>query len=108
MENCIEIISADIPSLDMNCVGFSPEPCPLVLNPICPYNLRSLDNKPDPFTSVGSIDSSLPQSMIRKKRGRKSNLSMAQVKAKHDVADGKQQLIPGALRVVQGPDIVLK
>jgi len=33
---------------------------------------------------------------------------MAQIKAKFDVADGKQQSITGALRAVQAPEDVVK
>lgn len=108
VETCIDLISAAIPALDLNCEGCSSEPPPLVPLPSCPYNLRSLDHKSDPQSSVGGIDQALPQSQPRKKRGRKSSLSMAQVKAKHDVADGKQLSIPGALRAVQGPEKVPK
>eukprot|EP00253_Pinus_taeda_P024932 PITA_24932 len=89
VENCIEIISAAIPSLDLNCEGASTNPIPPAHHPTFPYNLRSLDNKPNPLDTVGGIGFSPPPSLKRKKRGRKSNLSMAQIKGKHDVADGK-------------------
>lgn len=60
MENCMEIISTAIPSVDLNCDGCCPEPSPLVPHPICPYNLISQDNKPNPLTSVGGIELSIP------------------------------------------------
>ena len=108
VENCIENISAAIPSLDLNCEGVSSNLIPPVHHPTCPYNLRSLDIKPDPLDTMGGIGLSPTLSQKRKKRGRKSNLSMAQIKSRHDVADGKQQSITGALRAVQAPKNFLK
>lgn len=108
LENCIEIISATIPSIDLNCDGCCLETSSQALQPLCPYNLRSQDNKPIPMSSMGGIDPSTSQSQPGKKRGRKSKLSMAQVQEKFDVVDRKQQSITGALRAVQSPVSVLK
>lgn len=104
----IEDLSAAMPSLDLNSDRVSLEPGPSTVFPPCPYNLRSLDNKPITSVSVGGIGSLPSHSQSRKKRGRKSNLSMAQLKAKFDVADGKQQSITVALRAAQAPEEVIK
>jgi len=56
-------------------------------------------------SGLGLYPSQGPQ---RGKRGRKSNLSKAKLKAKIDVADGKQFSIPGVLRAVQTPEPVKK
>jgi len=104
----IEDISAAMPSLDLNFEGVSLNPAPSALHPSCPYNLRSLDSKPISSGLVGGIGFLPSQSQKRKKRGRKSNLSIAQIKAKFDVDDGKQQSITGVLRAVQGPENVVK
>ena len=100
VETGIENISAVMPSLDLNCEDVSPHPAPSALHPSCPYNLRSLDSKPVSSESVGGLGLFPSPSQKRKKRGRKSKLSMAQIKAKFDVADGKQQSITGVLRAV--------
>lgn len=88
VEICIENISAAIPSLDLNCEdASSEEPNLKPTPPICHYNLISLDNKPELLDTMRGIGLSSPLSLKRKNRGRKSNLSKAQAKAKHDVAD---------------------
>lgn len=104
----IEDISAALPSLDLNSEGVSNDPGPSALLPSCPYNLRSLDQNAITHVSVGGIGPLPSQSQSRKKRGRKSNFSMAQIKAKFDVADGKQQSIPGALRAAHPLEEVIK
>jgi len=109
----IESLTAAIPSIDLNCEDVSPNGLgPVLSSPVCHYNLRSLDKKhgrkfeiPD---QVGGLAPSSSQVFIRKARGRKSNLSKAQVKAKFDVADGKQMSIPGALRAANPLENVLK
>ena len=108
MEISIEDISAAMPSLDLNFEGVSLNPAPSALHPSCPYNLRSLDSKPISSGLVGGIGFLPSQSQKRKKRGQKSNLSMAQIKAKFDIADGKHKSITGVLRAVQGPENVVK
>lgn len=62
LENCIESLSAAIPSLDMNCDGCCLESSSQAQQPLCPYNLRSLVNKPISMSSVGGIDPSSTQS----------------------------------------------
>lgn len=116
MNNCnndellnIESITATIPSLDLNY-----EDAPLGLKylvpstPACHYILRSLDKKHVIPKPDGGLGPSSSQAFKRKARGRKSNLSKAQVKAKYDVADGKQMSIPGALRAENPKENVIK
>jgi len=45
---------------------------------------------------------------MKKSRGRKSYLSKAQVKAKFDVADGKQMSTPEVLKAVKPCEEVIK
>ena len=109
VENCVDDISAAIPSLDLNREDDPYEEANSnPSHPVCHYNLRSLDKKPETLETVGGIGLTPPPSLKRKIRGRKSNLSKAQVKAKFDVADGKQMSITGALRAAITPDLVVK
>lgn len=58
IENCIENLSAAIPSLNSNHDGCCLDPSSQDQLPQCPYNLRSLVTKPDSLPSVGGIDPS--------------------------------------------------
>ena len=107
IENFVENITAAIPSIDLNCEDEPPEEAKLVsASLICHYNLISLDKKPERLGSFGGIGRTSPQ--IKKVRGRKSSLSNAKVRAKIDVADGKQMTIHGALRAVNPQETVIK
>lgn len=94
--------------LDLNCVKHWPPLSPPVQNTPCPYNLRSLGNKVDQNETFGGLGRLSTQGVSRGKRGRKSDLSKAKLKAQLDVADGKQFSIPGVLRAVQTPELVKK
>jgi len=109
----IEQIIADIPSIDLNSEVISLDF--LVTGGSTPariYNLRSLSKKTDPSPDlgdpVGGLGPSSSKPSQNKGRGRKSELSKAQVKAKLDVADGKQRLISGVLRAAKPPEAVIK
>lgn len=107
IENFVENITAAIPSIDLNCEDEPPEEAkPVSASLTCHYNLRSLDKKPERLGSFGGIGRTSPQ--IKKVRGRKSSLSNAKVRAKIDVADGKQMTIHGALRAVNPQETVIK
>ena len=97
-----------MPSLDLKCE----EKWPPLVSPVqhtpCPYNLRSMGLKLGPSGVVGGLGHSTSHGFAKNKRGRKSDLSKAKLKAKLDVADGKQHYIPGVLRVVQTPESVIK
>lgn len=101
---CIENITAALPTIDLNCEEPPLASALLVPSPSRPYNLRSLSKKSDVSLAscepVGGLGPSSSCS-VKKGRGRKTNLSKAQVKAKIDAADGKQMLISGALRAVK-------
>lgn len=104
----IDTISDALPSLDLNSEEHWP---PLVSPPShnpCPYNLRSMGGKSVSSAVVGGLGKTLSCSTAKIKRGRKSDLLKAKLKAKLDVADGKQQSIPGVLRAVQTPEQVIK
>lgn len=104
----IDTLSAAMPSLDLN----SDDKWPPLGHPVpqtpCPYNLRSMVGKSGPSVSVGGLGVMASQSLPKNKRGIISDLSKAKLKAKLDVADGKQYSIPGVLRVVQNPGSVIK
>ena len=68
-----------------------------------PYNLRSSVKKPWEGEAIGGLESSDVPVGPRKLRGRKSNLSKAQVKAKLDISDGKQWSLSRVLRSAQSP-----
>lgn len=105
----VDNITAAIPSINLNCEDDPPKVDKNVTPSFaCHYNLRSLDKKPANFEPVEGLGLSSPQSFKRKARGRKSNLSKAQVKAKFDVADGKQMSIHGALRAMNPSENVIK
>lgn len=104
----IETISAAMPSLDLNCEDVWPPLVPPVPHTPCPYNLRSSGGKPGSSGSVRGLGQLVPQGFSKNKRGQKSDLSKAKLKAKLDVDDGKQHSIPGVLRAVQTPDFVIK
>ena len=93
---------------DLNCDKHWPPLSPRAQKTPCPYNLRSLGNKADQNVAFGGLDRTSIQGVIRGKRGRKSDISKAKLKAKLDVADGKQVSILGALRAVQTPEQVKK
>lgn len=101
-------ISDALPSLDLNCEDVWPPLVPLVPQTPCPYNLRSMGGKSSFPGVVGGLGQSSSQNSTKNKRGRHSHLSKAQLKAKLDVADGKQYSIPGVLRAAQPLDTVLK
>jgi len=109
----IDNLTAAIPSIELNCedgshVSLEPSSSP----PVRHYNLRSLRKKPNSnpeiLESVGGLGTVSSRSFKKKVRGRKSNLSKAQVKAKFDMADGKQLSIPGALRAAVTPEAIIK
>lgn len=104
----INSISAAMPSLDLNCEDAWPPLVPPVPHTQCPYNLRSLGGKSGKPGVVGGLGQSTSQGSAKNKRGRQSHLSKAKLKAKLDVADGKQYSIPGVLRAVQPHDYVVK
>lgn len=103
-----ESLSGELPFPDLKCAQTWPPLTPPAQNVPCPYNLRSMGIKHDQSeacSGLGHYPSLGPQ---RGKRGRKSDLSKAKLKAKIDVADGKQFSIPGVLRAVQTPEPVKK
>lgn len=105
----VDNIIAVIPSLDLNCDDDpNKKEDSVPSSSVCHYNLRSLDKKLVILDSIGGLGLTSPQTFKRKARGRKSNLSKAQVKANFDVADGKQMSIPGALRAVNPYENVIK
>lgn len=106
--NDIDSISAAMPSLDLNCEDVWPPLIPSIPHIPCPYNLRYLGGKSGSSGSVGGLGEMGPQGLSKNKRGRKSNLSKAKLKAKLDVANGKQHSITGVLRAVQTPENVIK
>lgn len=100
----VDSIIMSIPQLNLNCERVldkkSEEKCvPLFVAKH--YNLCSHDKKPVSMEPVGGLGMDLTLSSMQKPRGRKSNLSKAQVKAKFDMVDGKKMSIPGVLRVVK-------
>jgi len=104
----IETIANAFPSLDINCEENWP---PLTIppsRPHCPYNLRSLGGKLDDQGTSGGLGLIPPQNSYKNKRGRKSDMSKAKLKAKLDVADGKQYSIPGVLRAAHPLEGVIK
>lgn len=104
----IDSISVALPSLDLNSEEkWPPLASPSNHNPF-PYNLRSMGGESGLPVTAGGLGQSLGFSSAKNKRGRKSDLSKAKLKANIDVADGNQYSIPGVLRAVQTPDQVIK
>lgn len=104
----VNSISDAMPSLDLNCKdAWPPLVSPAPKTP-CPYNLRSLGGNPVSSGVMGGLSTSSSQALVKNKRGRHSHLSKAQLKAKLDVADGKQYSIPGVLRAAQPSESVLR
>lgn len=62
---------------------------PRVWSPEPPYNLRSLASRKGKGIIVGGLDVDMVSTEPRKTRGRKSNLTKAQLKAVIDIAGGK-------------------
>jgi len=104
----IDTLSAAMPSLDLNSEEVWPPLVPPVPLTPCPYNLRSMVGKSGSSSSVGGLGIMTSQSLPKNKRGRISDLSKAKLKAKLDVANGKQHSILGVLRAVQSPLSVIK
>lgn len=74
---------------------------PIPENP--PYNLRPLANRKGKGMAIGGLASNPMACGTRKLRGRKSNLSKAQLQAVVDIAYGKQLSIPRVLRAEPPP-----
>lgn len=105
----VENLTAAIPSLYLNHEDDLNEEVNLnFATPACHYNLQYLDKRPVILGLIGGIGLTSPQSLKRKVRGRKSNLSKSQVRAKFDVVDGKQMSIHGALGAVHPQENVIK
>ena len=68
------------------------------------YNLRPLATRARKGFVVGGLSSDPNPFGPRKARGRNSELSKAQLKAKIDIADGKQKSLFGVLRVALPPN----
>ena len=111
----LNIIQASIDSIIMSIMPSSVSPPPVskcVTIPSLPrvsppktppYNLRSLANRTGKGLVIGGLASDPVSIGPRKLRGRKSYLSKAQLKAKLDIADGKQRSLSGVLRAAQPP-----
>lgn len=94
--------------LDLKCDKNWPPLTPPAQNAPCPYNFRSMGFKPEQNEAFSGLDQIPSQGMPRGKRGRKSDISKEKLKAKIDVAHGKQYSIPGVLRAVQTLEPVKK
>ena len=82
---------------------------PLTANPRAsssdslPYNLRPRANRAGKGLVVGGLASDPAAHGPRKMRGRKSNLSKAQLKVVVDIADERQMSLTGVLRAERPP-----
>ena len=105
IESLDSIITSFPPSSFPSPIDVVPEPDPYLSGiPKSPaYNLRSLMNRPWRREAIGGLESNHVPFGPRKLRGRKSNLSKAQLKHKIDIADGKHRSLSGVLRAVQPP-----
>ena len=100
----VDSITSSIPKINLNCEEILNEICEVKTSPsksTCHYNLCSLDKKLVSGEPVEGLGMDTSQASLRKPKGRNSYLSMAQVKEKFDVADGKQLSIPGVLRAAK-------
>lgn len=70
---------------------------------IPPYNLRPLAIRKGKGLIVGGLELDMVSVGLRKLRGRKTNLSKAQLKAIIDIVGGKQMSLPRVLRAKQSP-----
>lgn len=72
------------------------------------YNLRPQDKRElsnEPVGGLGFLQESIAPP---KTSSRKMNISKAQIKAKHDIVDGKKLSLKGSLRVALAPMVVSK
>jgi len=104
----VDTIAEALPDLDINCEYQWPPLSHSAARSLCPYNLRSMGGKQSDSGTLGGLGQTSSQSCSKNKRGRKSDMSKAKLKAKPDVADGKQYSIPGVLRAAHPPERVKK
>lgn len=104
----VESIVEALPTLDINCESQWPPLAISVPRTPCPYNLRSMGGNPEGPGFLGGLGPNLAQNYAKNKRGRKSHMSKAKLKAKLDVADGKQHSIQGVLRAAHPLEGVIK
>ena len=98
----VDSIITSIPKIDLNCEGVPGEEEGVRRGPLPGsnyYYLCSHDKKSTPLETVWGLGMDLSLSNKRKSRGRKTNLPKAQIRAKIDIADGKQMSISEVLRV---------
>ena len=111
VESALDSIITSIPDLSI-------DPCPQLpsgLDELPPsererklYNLIPREKKVSLLEVVEGLGNLADSPSKPKLRGRKYNLSKAQLKAKLDIADGKQISLTGVLRVVQASGNVHK
>lgn len=93
-----------MPKINLNCEEVPCDSGNITISPgkpVCHYNLHSFDERPATGDLIGGLGMDVPQISMNKSRGRKYFLSKAQVKAKFDVADGKQLSFPRVLRAAK-------
>lgn len=72
------------------------------------YNLKPHSQKDTSIVHPGDLRVLQEHASVVKGRGRKSDISNAQLKAWIDIADGKQKYLDGELRAVQALEWISK